>query len=80
MEVREKKRLKMPHPTASGQISGERFKRVSRNFANLSGTASRRNLSDMTSLAVSDRVQNAIKYYTKLRKTGDAGIESRIIG
>ena len=38
------------------------------------------NLPDITSLALSSRLQNSIKYYTKVRKTDPAGIKkSRII-
>ena len=52
----------MPPPTASGGISREQFNRRSRNFTYLSGTIGPTNLRDMTSLAVSDRLQNAIEY------------------
>ena len=65
----------MPPPIASGRIYGERFKRGSRNFTNLSGTDSLTNLLDTSLLAASGRLQNAIKYCTKVRKTGVASIE-----
>ena len=42
----------------------------------LSWTISSTNLPDMTSLAASRRLQNAIKYCTKVRKTGVASNES----
>ena len=45
-------------------------------FTHLLGTASLINLPDMTSLAASGQPQNAIKYYTKMRKTGAVGIEA----
>ena len=44
---------------ALGQISPERFKRVSRNFTPLSETVSPTNLPDMTSLTASGRLQDA---------------------
>ena len=43
------------------------------NHPYLSGTIGLTNLSDMTSLSASDRLQNAIKYFTKVLKTGSAG-------
>ena len=64
------KRPKMPHPTALGRISPEGVKRGSRNFMHLSGTASHRNQPDMPSLDSSSRIQNAIKYCTKMLKMG----------
>ena len=67
---------KIPLPTASGGISREWFKRGSPNFTYLSGTISFTNLMDMTLLAASSRLQNAIKYYTKVHKTGPASKES----
>ena len=42
-------------------------------FTCLSGTVDLTDLPDMTSLAVSGRLQNATKYCTKLLKTGAAG-------
>ena len=60
----------------SGRISEERFKRRSRKFTPLSGTDSLTNMPDMTSLATSGLLQNAIKYFTKVRKTGATGIEA----
>ena len=59
---------KMPPPISSGQISQELFKRGSQNFTYLLGTNSFANLLDMTSIAASGRLQNAIKYSTKMRK------------
>ena len=66
----------MPHPTTLGRISPEQFKRGSRNFTRLSGTAGPTDLPDMTSLAAFSRLQNAIKYCTTVRKTDAAGKES----
>ena len=40
---------------------------------------SRKNLQDTTSLADSRRMQNAIKYFLKVRKWGAAGNESNIL-
>ena len=51
-----RKRSKVPPPTALGWISGEQFKRGSRNFTHFSGTASLTNLPDMTSVAASGRL------------------------
>ena len=65
----------MTPPTASGRISGERFKRWSRNFTRLSGTACLINLPDMTSRAASNRLQNGIKYCKKVRITGATGTQ-----
>ena len=65
-----KKRSKIPSPTASGLISGERFERRARKFTHLSGTVSSTKLPGMGSLAVSSRLQNLIKYCTKVRKNG----------
>ena len=45
----------------------------SRYFTYLSRTISLTKLSEMASLADSGRVQNAMKYCLKLRKTGTAG-------
>ena len=61
---------------ASGRIYGELLQRWSPNFTHLSGTASLTNLSDMTSLADSVRLQNVIQYCTEVSKTGAAGIEA----
>ena len=44
-------------------------------FYTLVGPASLTNLPDMTSLAAFIWLQNAIKYRTKVRKTGAAAIE-----
>ena len=73
-EPKAKKPSKIPHQKASGVISREQFKRGSPNFTRLSGTTCPRNLQDiMTSLIASGRLQNAIKYCTKvMRKTGPA--------
>ena len=60
-------------PVSSGGICRKRFKRASGNFTDLSGTIGPKKLSDMTSFAVSGRVQNVIKYCTKVSKTGPAG-------
>ena len=68
----------MPPTTTLGRISGERFKGGPRTFTHLSRTVRLTNLSDMTSLAASGRLQNAIKYCTKAHKTG-APATSRII-
>ena len=56
----EKKLSKMLPPLILDQISWERFKRGSRNFTALSGTTSLTNLPDMSSLAASSQLQNAI--------------------
>ena len=70
----------MPPPTASGGISQERFRRGSRTFAGLSGTIGSQNLPNMTSLAASGRLQNAVKYCTKVRKTGPADQRVELVG
>ena len=59
--------------TASGGISREQFKPSSLNFTGIVRTTGPTNMPDMTSLAVSSRLQNAIKYGTKVRETGPAG-------
>ena len=65
---------KMPPRTASGGISRERFKRGSPNFTRLSGTTVPTNQPDMTPLITSGRLQNSIKYCTKVTgKTCPAG-------
>ena len=69
-----KKRSKMLPPMAC-QISRERLKPGSRKFYKLIGDSRSTNLQDMTSLAVSGWLPDAIKYCTKVRKTGVAGIE-----
>ena len=56
-----------------GAISQERFKRGSRNLTRVSRTIGPTKLPDMTSLAVSGRLQNVIKYGTVVRKTGLVG-------
>ena len=60
-------------PAASGQISGEQFKRRYQNLTFLSGTIWPGNLSDTTSPATTRRLQNASRHCTKLHKTGAAG-------
>ena len=52
----------MPTPTTLVRISRDRFRRGSRNFTNLSETASLINQPDMTSLSASGRLQNPIEY------------------
>ena len=71
-----KKTAKMLLPTTAGGISREGFKRGSRNFTGLSGTIGLTNLPDMTSLAISGWLQNAIKYCTKYVKRVCAAEES----
>ena len=74
LEVIAKKLSKMPPQTASGGISWEWFKRGSPNFTQLSRITGATNLPDMTSLVASGRLQNTIKYWTKvMRKTGPVG-------
>ena len=69
----------MPLHTASGGISRVRFKRGSQNFTELSKTTGTTNVPGATLLVTSGRLQNVIKYCTKLmRKTGLAG-QSQII-
>ena len=72
---RKKPWWKMPPPTALGGISRERFKRGSPNSTHLSETIGNTKLPDshMASLAASGRLQSAIKYCTKVDKTGPAG-------
>ena len=53
-------------------IFQERFEQGSRHFAGLSWTIGPTNLPDMTLPAVSNRLQNAIKYCTKVHKTDPA--------
>ena len=69
-----KKRSQMLPPTASGRISREWFKQGLQSVTSLSGTIGLTNLPDMTSLAVSSRLQNAL-YCLNVLKTGVAGIE-----
>ena len=66
----------MSRPTALGGISRERFKRGPRNLISLSSAIGPTNLPDMTSLTDSGRLQKAIKYCTKVRQTGAAGVEA----
>ena len=70
------KQSKIPPLMALGGISWERFKRGSPNFTHLSRTISLTKLLDTISLAASGRLQNAIKYCTKVCKIGAAGNES----
>ena len=67
----------MPPPTASGRISEKRVERGSRNFTRISGTANLIHLPDITSLAAMGQMQYAIKYCTKVRKTGTVLIEAQ---
>ena len=65
---------KMPPQPASGGISRERLTRGSPNFTRLSSITGPTNLLDMTLLVPSGRLQNVIKYWTKvMRNTGPAG-------
>ena len=69
-------RSKMQPPTASRGISGKWFKRGSRNFTRLPRTTRLTNLPDVTSLAFSGRLQNAIKeklYCSKLESAETRG-------
>ena len=71
-EVVAKNQSKMPPPMVSYGISWERFMTIMRgppNFKCLSGPIGFTNLPDMTSLATSGRLQNAINYCTKVRKS-----------
>ena len=77
-KVMAEKLLKIPGPVASCGISRERFKQGSRTFPCLLRTIGLTNLPDMTSLAGSGRLQNAIKYCIKVRKTGPTGKEWNI--
>ena len=72
------KRLKMPPLTPFGGIFQEWFKQGSRNFTHMLWTIGPTNMPHMTSLALSGRLQNAIKYRTKVRKTGAVGINQSI--
>ena len=63
---------------ALGQISRELFKQGSQNFTALSGTISRTNEPDMTSLTAFSRLQIATEYCIKVRKSDPAGKESNI--
>ena len=71
-----KKLSKIPLPADVGRISPERFQRGSRNFTFLSGKIGLTDLPDMTPLADSGQLQNAIKYCLKVRRMGAAGNES----
>ena len=53
-----------------GGICREQFKQGSPIFTHLSGTIGLTNLLDTTSLAASSQLQNAIKYCSRVRKTG----------
>ena len=72
LEVIAKKISKMPHPIASDGIYAERFKQGSSDFTQLLETIGRIHALDMTLLAASGRLQNAIEYCTKVRKN-DSG-------
>ena len=65
-KLQRKKTSTMPPQTASGGISREKFKRGSPNCTRLSRTSGLINLPEMTSLVASDRLQNAIKLFTKV--------------
>ena len=83
-EVIAKKNCRKYHfATASGGISRERFKPGWPNFAIFSRTICLTNLSDMTPLATSGRLQNATKYWllhkNAQKKTKSGRIKSRII-
>ena len=60
----------LPLPTASGGISREWLQLGSWNFKPLSGINGHTNMPEMASPAHSGRLQNGIKYYRKVRKTG----------
>ena len=60
-----KRSTTMPLSTASGRISGERFKRGARNFTCLSWTASLTKLPDRTSLAASGRLKMKLNFAPK---------------
>ena len=60
-------------PTALGAMSRERFKQELLNFTHLSRTVCLTYMPDITSLTASGRLQNAIKYCLKVRKTGPGG-------
>ena len=67
----------MPPSTASGGISREWCRgQGERNSINLSVTIGLTNLPDMTSLAASYHMQNAVIFCIKVRKRGPGGIES----
>ena len=71
-----KNQPKMPHPTALGRMSPERFKQEFQNFTLFLETVSLTNLPDMTLLAASGRLHDSIKYCKKVRKMGVAGKQS----
>ena len=77
--IAQKPLSKMPLPTASGGISRERFKLGSRSFWRLSGTIGLTNMLDVTSLAASGLLQNAVNYCTKVCTTGLACHKSLVI-
>ena len=60
------------------RISRENFEPASRNFTAVSGTIRPTNKPDMRSLAASSRLQNAVEYCIKVRKTGPAA-KNRIV-
>ena len=64
-----KKRSNIPPPTVSGRISRAKFKPGSRNFYRFIGDNRLHK-----SAGYDGRLQNAIKSWTKVRKTGVAGI------
>ena len=73
---REKKLSKMTLPMAPGGISREWFKRCLQNSKELSRTIGLIQIPDMTSLAASSQLQDAIKYCIKVRRTGPYGKDS----
>ena len=75
----EKKTIKCHLKRRRGKIFRERLQRGSPNtFTQLSWTTGPRNLPDMMSLVTSGRLQNAIKYFTEVRrKTGP--VSQRVI-
>ena len=72
---------KIPPLAASGGISREQFEQGSRHFTHLLRTIDLTNLPDMTSLASSGRLQNAIKFSIlhKSEQNGSDWTKSRII-
>ena len=68
------KRLKIPHPMALAGMSPEQIKREV--LQTHRGQSAPPNQPDMASLVASGQLQNAIKFYTKVHKTGAAGRKS----
>ena len=63
--IKVRKTAEMPHPTAFGWISPERFKRErgSRNYTYLSGTVSHIHAPALMWPAASSRLKTAVEYY-----------------